>query len=74
MVTQKVHRWEISSSSSQLPYLFAETMKKGQISFADWYELITTPLDKAFNAEDEDAITRMIYGVRHGFVKVVEKI
>ena len=62
---------EISGSSTQLASLFAETMKKGQISFTDWNELIAAPLDTSFTPDDEDVLTRMIYGVRHGFVKVI---
>lgn len=71
MVAHKFRRWEINSSSSQLASLFAETMKKGQISFTDWHDLIADPVDNSFTSDDEDVLTRMIYGVRHGFVKVV---
>lgn len=70
-LTQKARLWEIGNSSYRLSQLFAETMKQGQISSSDWYDVITAPLDHAFSVDHEDAITRMIYGVRHGFVKVV---
>ncbi|MEQ8963189.1 MAG: hypothetical protein RLP02_35670 [Coleofasciculus sp. C2-GNP5-27] len=46
-------------------------MQTGQISFSEWYELMTAPLDDALSSEAEDAITRLIYGVRHGLIKVV---
>ena len=71
MAAHKFCLREISSSSSQLASLFAETMRKGQISFTDWNDLITAPVDNTFTPDDEDVLTRMIYGVRHGFVKVV---
>ena len=71
IAVQKVCLREISGTSSHLASLFADTMKRGQISFTDWNELITTPLDHTFTPDDEDVLTRMIYGVRHGFVKVV---
>jgi hypothetical protein len=45
-----------------------------QISFADWYELMTAPLDRSFTQEDEDLITRLIYAVRKGWVKVVDEV
>ncbi|MCP2729524.1 hypothetical protein [Limnofasciculus baicalensis] len=71
IAAHKFCRWEISSSSSQLAGLFAETMRNGQISFTDWNDLITAPVDRSFTSDDEDVLTRMIYGVRHGFVKVI---
>ncbi|MBE9127237.1 MULTISPECIES: hypothetical protein [unclassified Coleofasciculus] len=70
-LTRKARLWEIGNTSSRLSQLFAETMKQGQISSSDWYDVITAPLDNSFSVDHEDAITRMIYGVRHGFVKVV---
>lgn len=71
MAAHKFRRWEISSSSTQLASLFAETMRKGQITFTEWNHLIADPVDNSFTSDDEDVLTRMIYGVRHGFVKVV---
>ncbi|HAX86742.1 MAG TPA: hypothetical protein DD379_11600 [Cyanobacteria bacterium UBA11162] len=65
---------EVSPKSYQLAQLFAESMKKGQISFPDWYNLIAAPWDESFSPDHADAITRMIYGVRHGLVKVVEPV
>ena len=64
--------WDVSTSFCQWAELFAETMKKRQISFADWYELLTSPVDNSFGAEYEEVLVRLVYGVQHGIVKVVE--
>ncbi|HBE19891.1 MAG TPA: hypothetical protein DEG17_09055 [Cyanobacteria bacterium UBA11149] len=64
---------EVGTNSSQLVQLFSDTMNKRQISFADWYELLAAPLDAPYSADAEDTLNRMIYGVRHGLVKVVDK-
>lgn len=65
--------WDVSISFCRWAELFAETMKKRQISFADWHELLTAPLDNSFGAEYEEVLVRLVYGVQHGIVKVVEK-
>ncbi len=71
ILAEKIKRQNVSRSSSNLALVFAETMQTGQISFSEWYELMTAPLDDALSSEAEDAITRLIYGVRHGLIKVV---
>ena len=72
-VTQQVRVREVSPSACSLAPLFAEIMRQGQIPFADWHELMTAPLDRSFTSIDEDILTRLIYGVHRGIVKVVEK-
>jgi hypothetical protein len=52
--------------------LFAQGIHTHQISFTDWYELLTTPLDGSFSREDEDLLVRLIYAVRQGWVKVID--
>ena len=52
--------------------LFAEAVQKGQISFITWQKLMADPLISAFSQDDEDVITRLIYAVRRGLVKVVD--
>lgn len=64
-------RQDTSRSLSHLALLFADTMQTGQISFTEWYELMTAPLEDALTPEAEDAITRLIYGVRHGLIRVI---
>ncbi|HAG85657.1 MAG TPA: hypothetical protein DCL61_32100 [Cyanobacteria bacterium UBA12227] len=64
---------DISPSSCSLAPLFAEIMRQGQIEFTDWYELMTAPLEHPFSTIDEDILTRLIYGVHRGIVKIVEK-
>lgn len=59
--------------SCRLTELFNEVIHSRQISFADWYELMTDPLDKSFGQYEGDLITRLIYAVRHGLVEVVDK-
>ncbi|MEQ8975901.1 MAG: hypothetical protein RIE73_36645 [Coleofasciculus sp. C1-SOL-03] len=71
ILAEKIKRQNVSRSSSHLALVFAETMQTGQISFSQWYELMTAPLEDALSPEAEDAITRLIYGVRHGLIKVV---
>lgn len=66
-------KYKISNNSSKLPELFAKVIHTHEISFADWYELMTAPLDCAFTQEDEDLLTRLIYAVRQGWVKVVDE-
>jgi hypothetical protein len=53
--------------------LFAQGIHTHQISFADWYELMTAPLDNSITKEEEDLIVRLIYAVRQGWVKVVDE-
>ena len=67
-------KYKTSTSSSKLPELFAKVIHTHQISFADWHELMTAPLDTSFTQEDEDLLTRLIYAVRQGWVKVVDEV
>ncbi|MEQ8756101.1 MAG: hypothetical protein RID09_21670 [Coleofasciculus sp. G1-WW12-02] len=71
MLTQKIYQRKISNSFD-FSQLFAQSMQKGKISLADWYELLVMPMDNTFTSDHEEAVTRLIYGVRHGFVKVVD--
>lgn len=73
-LTKNAHWWAVSPSSYQLAELFAETMRKRQISFVDWYELVTAPLEDSSSTEAQDIIPRLIYAIRHGLVKIVEKL
>lgn len=66
--------YPVSNSSCKLPELFAHVVHTHQISFADWYELMTAPIDSSFTQEDEDLISRLIYAVRQGWVKVVDEV
>lgn len=61
-----------TNNSSRLPELFARVIHTHQITFTDWYELMTSPLDQSFTQEDEDLISRLIYAVRQGWVKVID--
>ncbi|MCP2730830.1 hypothetical protein [Limnofasciculus baicalensis] len=70
---EKLYPQEVGTNSSELIQLFSETMNNRQISFADWYQLMTEPWDDTYSADAEDTLNRMIYGVRHGLVKVVDK-
>lgn len=71
ILTEKIQQRDVNRSSSHLALVFAQTMQTGQITFSQWYELMTEPLDETLSSEAEDAITRLIYGVRHGLIKVV---
>jgi hypothetical protein len=63
----------VCSVSGRLAELFAQVMDKGQVAFIDWQELMTAPLTNSFTQDDEDLITRLIYAVRTGLVKVVDE-
>jgi hypothetical protein len=65
---------QICFVSCRLTELFTEVIRSRQISFADWYELMTAPLDNSFSEYEGDLITRLIYAVRHGLVKVVDEV
>ncbi|HEY9833476.1 MAG TPA: hypothetical protein V6D26_23195 [Stenomitos sp.] len=67
-------KYKHSTSSCRLPELFAKVIHTHEISFADWYDLMTAPLDHSFTQEDEDLLTRLIYAVRQGWVKIVDEI
>jgi len=71
---QREVKYKDSISSCRLPELFAKVIHTHQISFADWYELMTDPWDGSFTQEDEDLLTRLIYAVRQGWVKIVDEI
>jgi hypothetical protein len=58
--------------SSRLTELFAQTISTHKITFADWYELMSTPLEKDCAGYECDLITRMLYGVRQGLVQIVD--
>jgi hypothetical protein len=62
----------VSPLSSKLTDAFNQVMQTRQIRFADWYELMVAPMDKCFGEYEADLITRLIYGVRRGIVKVVD--
>ncbi|HBB34355.1 MAG TPA: hypothetical protein DDZ80_16500 [Cyanobacteria bacterium UBA8803] len=70
---EEAEREKANVSSCHLAPIFADIMRQGQIAFADWHELMTAPWDSSFNSCDEDIITRLIYGVHRGLVKVVEE-
>ena len=63
---------DISHANCQLIDLFNQTIDTQQISFAQWYKLMTAPLDDSKNVYAQELIPRLIYGVRQGWVKVVE--
>jgi hypothetical protein len=63
-----------SSHSTRLLELFTQGIHTHKISFTDWYDLMTAPLDNSFTKEEEDLIVRLIYAVRQGWVKVVDEV
>ena len=71
ILAEKIQPRKVSRSSCNLALIFAQTMQTGQISFSTWYDLMTEPLEETLSAEAEEAITRLIYGVRHGLIKVI---
>ncbi len=64
--------YEVCLLPNTLPEVFAEATCSRQISFADWYRIMTAPLDTSFCQEDLDLINRLLYGVRQGFLKIVD--
>ncbi len=74
MNTQNNDLYEICLISSRLTELFAQTISTHKIAFADWYEVMTAPLESDCAEYECDLITRMLYAVRQGLVKVVDEI
>ena len=74
MNTQDNDLYEICLLSSQLTEMFAKTISSHKIAFTDWYELMTAPLENACAEYECDLITRMLYAVRQGIVKVVDEV
>ncbi|HEY9901314.1 MAG TPA: hypothetical protein V6D43_02600 [Candidatus Sericytochromatia bacterium] len=72
MDAQDTDWYEICLISSRLTELFAQTISTNQIAFADWYEVMTAPLENSCAEYESDLITRMLYAVRQGLVKVVD--
>lgn len=66
--------YEVCMISSRLTELFAQTSYTQKISFADWYEVMTAPLEKNCAEYEFALITRLLYGVRQGLVQVVDEI
>ncbi len=64
---------DISYANGQLINLFNQAIHARQISFAEWYQLMTAPLDDLKNVYAQELIPRLIYGVRQGWVKVVDE-
>ena len=65
---------DISHANCKLIDLFNQTIDTHQISFTQWYELMTAPLDDANNIYAQDLIPRLLYGVRKGWVKIVDEV
>ena len=62
----------VRSNSCNLAELFCNAICTGQIMYTDWYDLMTAPFNESFSLDDEDLITRLIYAVRQGRVKIIE--
>lgn len=60
--------------SGRLTELFTQTISTHKIAFADWYEVMTTPLQEDCADYECDLITRMLYGVRQGLVQIVDEV
>lgn len=74
MITQETDWYEICVISSRLTELFAQTIATHQIAFSDWHEIMTSPLENSCAEYESDLITRMLYAVRQGIVKVVDEV
>jgi hypothetical protein len=70
----KADLYEVCLLPYTLPEFFAEATYTRQIRFADWHRIMTAPLDNSFTEEDGDLITRLLYGVQQGFLKVVDEL
>ena len=74
MNTNSEDWFEVCLRSSRLTELFAQTIYTHKIAFADWYELMTAPLEKNCAEYEYTLITRMLYGVQQGLVKIVDEV
>lgn len=59
---------------SAMAELFAQTSLTGRLTLADRYGLLAALLQDSLADEDRQAIDRLIYGIRHGRVTVVDEI
>lgn len=59
-------------NSYYLTKLFCDAICTGQITYKEWYDLMTVPFSGSPSLDDEDLITRMIYAVRQGRIKIIE--
>jgi hypothetical protein len=74
--TQNADLREASSLSDMMTDLFAEAMQTRQVAFTDWYQLMSAPLG-TLECEYEAnliLITRLIYAVKKGMLKVVDDL
>jgi hypothetical protein len=62
----------VRSNFCNLAELFCNAICTGQITYKEWYDLMTAPFNESFSVDDEDLITRLIYAVRQGRVKIIE--
>ena len=62
----------VRSNFCNLAELFCNAICTGQITYREWYDLMTAPFNESFSVDDEDLITRLIYAVRQGRVKIIE--
>lgn len=74
MNAQESDFYEICLISSRITEVFAQAISTHQIAFSDWYDLMTAPLESVCAEYESDLITRMLYAVRQGLVKVVDEV
>lgn len=66
--------YEVCMISTRLTELFAQTTYTQKITFADWHEVMTAPLETNCAEYEFALISRMLYGVRQGLVQIVDEI
>lgn len=54
--------------------LFAQVTSTGKLSQADRYGMLAALLNGSINPEEMQAIDRILYAVRQGWVRVVDEI
>ncbi len=68
----------MSNQVNLLPYaladLFAEAVSTGRITVADRYGIMAALLDNTLSEEEYSMVDRLLYGIRRGWLQVVNDI
>lgn len=67
-------RFQICPIQYSIAELFAQVSNSGRITLADRYGLMAILLQDCVSQEEINAIDRVLYGIRRGWVKIVDEI
>jgi hypothetical protein len=64
--------YQIHRYPSIIETLCGQIMVSGKMTVADRYRIKTAIMDEALSESDQVLINRLLYGVRHGLLRVVD--